>query len=169
VLYTLFARYPQHFPAGGDPPVDTPVGHLTERDDDGQSSISGSRTDTSQERPLPGGNGDDPNDVEGSRRSERTAPHILTALGVQMPPVVRPEWADEMEAKILDYVAVHAGGISLTNLQAQCTDEACILLMQASDTIDPFRFGFDQFAEMNGFNGATIQTTPNGRVVVFRR
>jgi hypothetical protein len=82
---------------------------------------------------------------------------------------VSPDWADEMEAKILDHVALHPD-IALNSLQVQCTEEACVVLIQADHAIDPFRFEFDRFAEANGFKGAVIRTTVyDARIITLLR
>jgi hypothetical protein len=98
----------------------------------------------------------------------RMEPHIYTALGVQLPPIVSPDWSDEMEARIMSHVALFPGA-ALTNLQVQCQEEVCIVLMQSDRTIDMFEFEFDRFAETNGFQGAVLLTPENARAVVLRR
>jgi hypothetical protein len=103
------------------------------------------------------------------QRAARLEPNILTALGVNAPPVVSPDGSDEMEAKILRYVSSYPN-LALTSLQVQCQIELCVVLMQADKPIDVFQFEFDRFAEENGFESAVIQSpAPNARYVTLRR
>ncbi len=101
----------------------------------------------------------------------RTEPHVLSALGIRLEPVVSPEWSSEMEARILNHVSLYPG-VSLKNLQVQCVEEQCMLLMQATSPIDVFQFEFDEFAKTNGFQNAVIGTADGDtkiRIVTLRR
>ncbi len=114
-----------------------------------------------------------PNDVALAAADSvvRTEPHLLSALGIRLEPVVSPEWSSEMEARILNHVSLYPG-VSLTSLQAQCVEEQCMLLMQATSPIDVFQFEFDEFAQANGFQSAVIGTADGDtkiRIVTLRR
>lgn len=99
----------------------------------------------------------------------RLRPNILDALGARLPPVVSPDWADEVEAKILDHIALYPDVLA-NSVQVQCLEEACTVLIQADHAIDPFRFEFDRFAEANGFKSAVIHTTDfNARIITLLR
>jgi hypothetical protein len=99
----------------------------------------------------------------------RLRPNILDSLGTRLPPVVSPDWADEMEAKILEHIALYPDVLA-NSVQVQCLEDACTVLIQADHTIDPFQFEFDRFAEENGFKSAVIHTTDfNARIITLLR
>jgi hypothetical protein len=99
----------------------------------------------------------------------RMRPNILDALGARLPPIVSPDWADEVEAKILDHIALYPNVLA-NSVQVQCQEDACTVLIQADHAIDPFQFEFDRFAEANGFKSAVIHTTDyNARIITLLR
>ncbi len=96
-------------------------------------------------------------------------PNILDTLGARLPPIVSPDWADEVEAKILDHIALYPNVLANT-VQVQCQEDACTVLIQADHPIDPFQFEFDRFAEANGFKSAVIHATDyNARIITLLR
>lgn len=100
-----------------------------------------------------------------------TEPHLLSALGLREEPVVSPAWSSEMEARILNHVSLYAG-VALTNLEAQCVEAQCMVLMRAASAIDAFQYDFDEFARANGFESAVIGTADGDariRIVTLRR
>jgi hypothetical protein len=164
-LYFLLAWSPEH-PDGGlfdTAPLET---HPPE---ESSKSVERPGPDTSSEPPARESSASDQPEPQRSTQPGRTRPNILAALGARLPPIVSPDWADEMEARILDHMALYPN-VSVNSLQVQCQEEACIVLIQADHTIDPFQFEFDRFAEANGFKSAVISTTLyDARIITLRR
>jgi hypothetical protein len=108
-------------------------------------------------------------ELQGPARPGRMRPNILASLGARLPPIASPDWADEVEAKILEHIALYPDVLANT-VQVQCQEDACTVLIQADHTIDPFQFEFDRFAEANGFKSAVIHTTDfNTRIITLLR
>ena len=98
----------------------------------------------------------------------RTEPNLVAFITKQRRPDIEvPPWADEMESAILSYIAQYPK-LALTNLQVQCADAGCVILM-GGDDIPVYDMNFDVFASDHGFNGALIGGDSRGARTVFLR
>jgi hypothetical protein len=99
----------------------------------------------------------------------RTEPNIVTLItGRPLPDVESPPWSDEMESAILSHIGRHPG-LKLTNLQVQCADDGCLILLIGRD-VPVYELDFDEFATENGFGAALIRGDGiRDRTVFLRR
>ena len=167
-LYLLSMWISEHAPPSNrEPSITVPIAEPS-------AKVSGSR----ERPPKPTAAADrsdrergagDQTELQLPAKPGRMRANILDSLGTRLPPVVSPDWADEVEAKILDHIALYPDVLA-NSVQVQCTEDACTVLIQADHTIDPFQFEFDRFAEANGFKSAVIHTTDfNARIITLLR
>ena len=99
----------------------------------------------------------------------RTEPNIVTLItGRPLPDVESPPWSDEMESAILSHIGRHPG-LKLTNLQVQCAEDGCLILLIGRD-IPVYELDFDAFATEHGFSAALIRGDGiQDRTVFLRR
>jgi hypothetical protein len=99
----------------------------------------------------------------------RTEPNIVTLItGRPLPDVESPLWSDEMETAILSHIGRHPG-LKLTNLQVQCAEDGCLILLIGRD-IPVYELDFDVFATEHGFSAALIRGDGiQDRTVFLRR
>jgi len=99
----------------------------------------------------------------------RMEPNIVTLVtGRPLPDVESPPWSDEMESTILSHIGQHPG-LKLTNLQVQCAEEGCLILLIGRD-IPVYELDLDVFATEHGFNAALIRGDGiEDRTVFLRR
>ena len=78
-----------------------------------------------------------------------------------------PLWAAEMESRIRDHVASRPE-LGVTDVLVDCREAGCNVILVGRD-IRVFDFGFDVFAEQNGFTRAVLRGTSNHRLVWLKR
>jgi len=73
-----------------------------------------------------------------------------------------------MESAILSHIGRHPG-LKLTNLQVQCAEDGCLILLIGRD-IPVYELDFDVFATEHGFSAALIRGDGiQDRTVFLRR